>query len=110
MEKYNKQNFYKDIYVGKFGNREEILDNVWYILELCDLQSSMIAKMNKKLWIKIEKELLVLQGDVPKDIDKNKLDEMAEIKYTIFIVKKYLTSKKTKQSKQNRLEEITKEL
>lgn len=109
MEKYKDENFYKNIYVGKFGNKDEILKNVWYIYELCDLQSSLVVTMNKKRWMQIEKQLLVLQGDVPKDIDKKTLDEMAEIKYTLFSLKKYVTLKKTKLKNQNRLEEITKQ-
>ena len=109
MEKYKDENFYKNIYVGKFGNKDEILKNVWYIYDLCDLQSSLVVTMNKKRWMQIEKQLLVLQGDVPKDIDKKTLDEMAEIKYTLFSLKKYVTLKKTKLNNQNRLEEITKQ-
>ena len=109
MNKNNK-NFYKDIYVGKYGNQQEIADQAGYILELCEAQSSLITTLDKKSWINIEKELLLIQGDVPKNIDEKLLNEIAETKYTLYSAKRYFTSKKAKEAKKVRLAEIEKAL
>ncbi len=110
MDKNTNKNFYKDIYVGKYGNKNEIANQAGYILELCDMQSGLLASLNKKSWIKIEKELMVIQGDVPKNIDEKLLDEIAETKYTLYSAKRFFVSKKTKETKKAHLEEIEKTL
>ena len=54
MDKNANKNFYKDIYVGKYGNKNEIANQAGYILELCDMQSGLLASLNKKSWIKLK--------------------------------------------------------
>ncbi len=110
MEESKNTNFYKDIYVGKYGDRDEIANQAGYILELCEAQSSLLTTLDKNTWKQIEKELLILQGDVPRDVDQDLLEEIAETKYTLYSAKKYFISKKTKEAEKNHLQELQRKL